>query len=117
MLPFSRGGLILICLLAVTCAPQMVAQELTATPAPNLEISTSMTCSEFIELLRSKNRSAGTAIVWLDGYYSGKQGLKALPAGWVRTVSQGLGGTCAITINASRPVLDVIEKLHREYGG
>ena len=117
MLPFSRGGLILKCVLAGTCALQMVAQEPTATPAPNLEINTSITCSDFNELLKSKNKLAGTAIVWLDGYYSGKAGLKTLPAEWVQTVSQGLGGTCAITVNASRPVLDVIAKLHREYGG
>ena len=32
------------------------------------------------------------AILWLDGFYSGRSGLTELPAGWVRTISQGLGG-------------------------
>src|SRR5215472_12133533 len=40
-----------------------------------------------------------------------------LPAGWVRTVSQGIGGICAISVNEGRTVLDVIGQLHREYGG
>jgi hypothetical protein len=32
----------------------------------------------------------------------------------MRTVSQGVGGTCAISVNADRAVLDVIGQLHRE---
>ena len=31
-------------------------------------------------------------------------------------MSQGLGGTCAISVNASRPVVDVISDLRRQYG-
>jgi hypothetical protein len=30
-------------------------------------------------------------------------------------VSQGVGGTCAITVNDGRTVLDVVGQLHREY--
>ena len=60
--------------------------------------------------------SSGAAILWLDGFYSGRAVLTELPAGWVQTVSQGIGGTCAITVNARRTVLDVIGQLHREYG-
>jgi hypothetical protein len=76
-----------------------------------------LTCRELLPLLRSKDKSSGLAILWLDGYYSSRAGLPALTAGWVRTVSQGVGGTCAVTVNASRRVLDVIAQLHREYGG
>jgi hypothetical protein len=56
-------------------------------------------------------------IIWLDGYYSAHAGLTEFPANWSHTLSQGLGGTCAIDVNASRTVLDVIAQLHREYGG
>jgi hypothetical protein len=49
-----------------------------------------------------------------DGYYAGRSGLSELPAGWARTVSQGVGGTCAITVNDGRTVLDVVGQLHRE---
>jgi hypothetical protein len=56
------------------------------------------------------------AITWLDGYYSAKAGATELPAGWSRTVDQGVGGTCAISVNASRAVLDVIAQIHRDYG-
>ena len=48
---------------------------------------------------------------------SGRAGLTELPVGWVRTVSQGFGGTCAVSVNAQRSVLDVIGQLHREYAG
>ena len=61
-------------------------------------------------------RTGGLAILWLDGFYSGRFGLTELAAGWVQTVSQGVGGTCAIGVNASHTVLDVIGQLHREYG-
>ena len=44
-------------------------------------------------------------------------GLTELPAGWVWTVSQGIGGICAISVNDQRTVLDVIGQLHREYAG
>jgi hypothetical protein len=83
----------------------------------NPAISSAMTCGELLPLLKSTDHTGGLAILWLDGLYSGRSGLTQLPAGWVRTVSQGIGGTCAITLNASRPVLDVIGELHREYGG
>jgi hypothetical protein len=76
-----------------------------------------MTCGEFNALLKSgEKRTGGLAILWLDGYYSGRSGLEELPAGWVRTVSQGVGGTCAISQNEQRTVLDVVGQIHREYG-
>jgi hypothetical protein len=76
-----------------------------------------MTCREFTSLMKSGDkRTGGLAILWLDGFYSGRSGLTELAAGWVQTVSQGVGGTCAIGVNASRTVLDVIGQLHREYG-
>jgi hypothetical protein len=77
-----------------------------------------MTCGQLKALLNAADkRTAGLAIMWLDGYYSGRAGLAELPAGWARTVGQGLGGTCAISVNERRTVLDVIGQLHREYAG
>lgn len=87
------------------------------TAALNQPIPLTMTCGEFRALLKGgDNRTGGLAILWLDGYYSGRAGLGVLPAGWVRTVSQGVGGTCAISLNEHRAVLDVIGQIHREYG-
>jgi hypothetical protein len=85
--------------------------------APNQPVPVTMTCGEFKALLKDDKRTSGTAILWLDGYYSGRSGLTELPAGWLRTVSQGIGGSCAISVNERRTVLDVIGQLHREYGG
>ena len=36
--------------------------------------------------------------------------------GVFREMSQGVGGTCAISINGGRTVRDVVGQLHREYG-
>lgn len=111
---FSRRIVALACVLN-GCAPQVAADEPVAPATLNPLISASLTCSDLLPLLRSKDKTAGLAILWLDGYYSGRAGLAALPAGWTRTVSQGVGGTCGITVNASRAVLDVIGQIHREY--
>ena len=102
-----------------------VAQESTPAQAPtaqsgdaqalNRPVSSTMTCGEFKALLKDDKRTGGTSILWLDGYYSGRSGLTELPAGWIRTVSQGIGGICAISVNDQRTVLDVIGQLHREY--
>lgn len=82
----------------------------------NPPIHSTITCGELLSLLHSNRTFGGVAILWLDGYYSGRAGLTQLSQGWVQTVSQGIGGTCAIAVNASRSVLDVIAQLHREYG-
>jgi hypothetical protein len=88
------------------------------TQSLNQPINAGMTCAEFKALVKSGDkRTTGLAILWLDGYYSGRAGLSELPAGWTRTVGEGLGGTCAVSVNAQRTVLDVIGQLHREYGG
>ena len=114
---YSRTMSMIAGILEAACTPQVVAQE-TAIPSPaNPSISAAMTCGELLPLIRSKDKTGGLAILWLDGYYSGRANLPVLSSGWTRTVSQGIGGTCAITVNASRPVLDVIAQLHREYGG
>lgn len=85
---------------------------------PNQPVPVTMTCGEIKSLLKSADkRTGGLAILWLDGYYSGRLGLGELPAGWVQTVSQGVGGTCAISVNEQRAVLDVISQIHRDYGG
>jgi hypothetical protein len=61
---------------------------------------------EFKALLKAGDkRTVGTAALWLDGYYSGRSGFTELPAGWLRTVGQGIGGTCAISVNERRTVL------------
>ena len=83
---------------------------------PNQPVPVTLTCGELTTLLRAgEKRAVGLAILWLDGYHSGRSGLTELPAGWTRTVAQGVGGTCAITVNDHRTVLDVIGQLHREY--
>jgi hypothetical protein len=87
------------------------------TQALNFLVSATRTCGEFKTLLKEDRRTSGIAILWLDGYYSARAGLPQLPAGWLRTVSQGVGGTCAISVNERRAVLDVIGQLHREYAG
>jgi hypothetical protein len=76
----------LICGVAGGC----VAQEPTSTPAPaeqpggtqalnNLPISSTMTCGELKSLLKDDKRTNGIAILWLDGYYSGREGLPNCP--------------------------------------
>jgi len=103
------------CIVVTGCMPQVAAQEPDNSSNLYPSISAAMTCTELRPLLQSRDKVGGLAILWLDGYYSGRAGLPALPPGWTRTVSQGVGGTCAISVNASRPVLDVIAQLHREY--
>jgi hypothetical protein len=58
-----------------------------------------------------------SAMTWFDGVYAGRSGITEFPAGWNRTLARGLGGACAISVNASRPVVDVISELRRQYGG
>jgi hypothetical protein len=104
-----------------------MAQAPTATPEPtsqpggvptlNPPIPVTMTCGDLTALLKAADkRTGGLAILWLDGYYAGRSGLSELPAGWARTVSQGVGGSCAISINEQRTVLGVVGQIHREYG-
>ncbi len=86
-------------------------------PTPNQPVALTITCADLKALFKAGDkRTGGVAILWLDGYYAGRSGLSELPAGWVRTVSQGVGGTCAISVNDGRTVLDVVGQLHREYG-
>jgi hypothetical protein len=86
-------------------------------PTPNQAIALTITCGELKTLFKADDkRTAGAAILWLDGYYAGRSGLSELPAGWARTVSQGVGGTCAISVNEQRIVLDVVGQIHRDYG-
>jgi hypothetical protein len=114
----------LVCGIAGGCAAQAPTATQEPTPPfgdlqpPNQPVPVTMTCGEFKALLKAGDkRTVGAAILWLDGYYSGRSGLTELPAGWLLTVGQGVGGTCAISVNQRRTVLDVIGQLHREYGG
>ena len=118
-----RGWLAAFVCIACSCSARGPAATEASTPQPgdapqwvNQAVPLTMTCQEFRALVTSDKRTAGLAILWLDGFYSGRSGLSGLPAGWIRTAGQGVGGTCAITVNASRTVLDVIGQLHREYG-
>ena len=101
----------LVCNMASGCVAQEPnsAQAATAqsddAQALNRPVSSTMTCGEFKALLKDDERTGGTSILWLDGYYSGRSGLPELPAGWVRTVSQGIGGICAISVNDQRTCL------------
>jgi hypothetical protein len=84
-------------------------------PTLNQPVPLTMTGGEFKALLKAGDkRTGGLAILWLDGYYAGRSGLSE--PGCVRTVSQGVGGTCAISVNEGRTVLDVVDQIHREYG-
>ena len=120
---FSGCLVALVCGAAGGCAaqPPNIAQAPTPQPSDpqplNQPVKSTMTCEELTALIRAGDkRTSGAAILWLDGFYSGRSGLSELPAGWTRTVSQGIAGTCAISVNDRRSVLDVIGQLHREYG-
>jgi hypothetical protein len=106
---------------AITCAGvlPLAAQEPDKPPQSAPPFSTKLTCSEFNMLLHSEStrRTAGTAIIWLDGYYAGNAAIAEFPADWLRIVSQGVGAICGIGNNASRPVLDVIAELRRQTTG
>jgi hypothetical protein len=97
-------------------AQQPIAPPPAVPVPPNLPFTVALTCGEFLRMLHSPDKTAGTAIQWLDGYYSARAGITYFPSDWRQTVAQGVGGTCAINVNASRPVLDVIAQLHAEYG-
>ena len=112
---YLRIAIVLMCAFTCGFASQVAAQQSNDPPTINPPINWNLTCAEFRSLLHSDPKAAGLAITWLDGYYSGRAGLAMLPAGWARTVSQGIGGTCAIDVNATRPVFDVIAQLHAEY--
>ena len=114
----SRGWLAaLLCGLAGGCAAQPPNAQPSDVATLNQAIPLTMTCGDFKALLKAEDkRTGGLAILWLDGYYSGRSGLSELPAGWIRTVSQGVGGTCAISVNERRTLLDVVGQIHRQYG-
>jgi hypothetical protein len=98
-------------------ATQEPTAQLGDAPTPNQSVGLTITCADLKALFKAGDkRTGGAAILWLDGYYAGRSGLSELPAGWVRTVSQGVGGTCAISVNEGRAVLDVVGQIHREYG-
>jgi hypothetical protein len=120
---FGGWFAVFICGAAGSCVPQAPneAQAPTAQAGDpqtlNPPVKSTMTCGEFTALIKAGDKwTGGLVILWLDGFYSGRSGLTELPAGWTRTVAQGIGGTCAISVNAHRTVLDVIGQLHREYG-
>src|SRR5271169_1511928 len=106
----ARSGWLAAFICSVACG--CMAQAPTAAEAPTLQpgdaqspnqpVPSTMTCGELQALLKAGDkRTVGTAILWLDGFYSGRSGLTELPAGWLRTVGQ-VGGTCAIGVNERR---------------
>jgi len=98
--------------------PPNVPAPTASTPFTNSAISASLTCDELMPMLRANDkRPGGFAIIWLDGYYAARAGVTTVPANWSRTLSQGISGACAMDVNASRTVLDVIAQVHRDYGG
>jgi hypothetical protein len=118
----ARGGGLRVgrwrCMAQAPTATQEPTPQPGDAPTPNQPVALTITCAELKALFKAGDkRTAGVAILWLDGYYAGRSGLSELPAGWARTVSQGVGGTCAITVNDGRTVLDVVGQLHREYAG
>src|SRR5580700_10538195 len=108
----------LVCATAGGCMAQQPTPQPETPQLLNQAFKSTMTCDEFKALLRAGDKhTAGTAILWLDGIYSARSGVNDFPQGWGRTLSQGVGGICAITVNASRPVIDIIGMIHRDYGG
>ena len=104
------------CAFASGCAVPPAQQSVAPEPS-NSAFDTALTCAQFLEKSRADDKvTMGYAMLWLDGYYSSRANISTIPAGWMKTFSQGLGGTCGITANASRTVLDVIAQLHRDYG-
>ncbi len=83
----------------------------------NQPITVALTCGEFLAVNKANHTWGGTAILWLDGVYAARTGITAFPAGWARTLAQGVGGNCAINVNEFRPVLDIIAIVHQQYGG
>jgi hypothetical protein len=62
--------------------PEVTAQPGDATTS-NHPVALTITCAELRALFKAgDNRTAGAAILWLDGYYAGRSGLSELPAGW-----------------------------------
>lgn len=114
---YAQVCFLLASMLVGGCTPPAVIEQPDNSTLLNPPVSLALTCGELLPLIRSHDRTVGVTILWLDGYHSGRAGLPGLSAGWLKTISQGVGGTCAISVNASRPVLDVIAQLHREYGG
>src|SRR5262249_30280230 len=108
---FSGGLGARACGVAGGCVAQEPAQtqppatQSSNTQVLNRPVPSTMTCGEIKALLKDDTRTAGTAILWLDGYYSGRSGLTELPAGWVRTVSQGIGGFARSVSTNSVPCL------------
>ena len=106
----------LVCAAAGGCLAQTSTLEPAEAEAQAIKMT--MTCAELISLMKAKDlQTVGFAIQWLDGIYSGRSGRTEVPAGWGRTLAQGVGGTCAIRPNAERTVLDVVGEMHEKYGG
>ena len=118
----ARIALVFACLMACCFTPQTAAQQ-PGNPSSNdpMEAATNallgLICGEMRQALSAKDKRAGPVILLLDFYYTRHAGLPDYTTEWARTVSQGVGGTCAIDVNATRTVLDVIAQMHREYGG
>src|SRR5260370_34907972 len=109
------GGLLaaLVCGTAGGCAAQQPTPQPDTSQLLNQAFKSTMTCDEFNALLKSGDKhTAGTAIIWLDGIYSPRSGANDFPTGWGRTLGHGIGGICAVTVNASRPACDILGIIH-----
>jgi hypothetical protein len=115
------------CRIIVACAALLMAAGLspawadTAPPVAgadgNKAISVNMTCADLRDLIRAgEKQSVGVAILWLDGVYADRATIESFPSGWMQTLGQAVGGMCAITVNGSRLVIDVIADVHKQYG-
>jgi hypothetical protein len=117
---------VIFCVLASACTPpgtaqQPVSSQQSSTHPPNLPFNTGLSCDELHHLLDSPDNSpdkitGGFAMIWLDGYYSARVGITEVPAAWTKTLGQSLAANCAVDVNRSHPVLEVIALVHREYG-
>jgi hypothetical protein len=80
-------------------------------------ITPGLTCGEFMELLKSDPTLAGAAMLWLDGVYAGRSSAPAFATDWATTLSEGVGGLCAVKFNARRPLIDVVAEVRRQAAG
>lgn len=108
-----RIGLLACCAVAFGHPAEVMAQTADH-PAANRAFSTAMTCGELLALVHAGERqTVGAALLWLDGVHAGQAGLTDFPPGWTRTLARAVTGTCAMDINAARPVLEVVAEVHQ----
>src|SRR5215472_17945319 len=80
----------LVCVAGTGCVAGPPTARIPTGESDSVQTLTTLTCAATQVLWRAGDMlTGGLAILWLDGYYSGRSGLTELPAGWTRTVARG----------------------------